>query len=556
MDLSNNNKFRHKKNGFLLVIDSMRFDTLNNLKKSNFLFPNLSNYFSKSQSTDCIANSNSTQFVMPALFTQSYPLDYGGYEHGIRSRPKTFIEVFKENKFSTFLMSNANQIGLGDDGYQRGFDEIQICPDFRTVIEQRVARFLRPKIKQLDLSDKSGNSGLQHVKEEYKNFIANLIKDIKVCDKSNWSAKLIKSNTKIVNSCINELEFLKKKPHDVKRRILEIPQGDYWRFIGREKLEGIGYYIFRIYSSLAWRLKSYISKKPNIFPFIWLGHISVKSEKLIPNMINKIKNLKRPWFIYCHIMDLHDGRDMSDVSFFLKRFVFLPKWLFARLTGKTNRRFSYDSALMIIDKNFKKILDLLIKDESIISVITADHGFRTASAWPNRKNNYEDKFLNMFQEDIKVPFAIKNSPKFSSSINLLDSMGVTATLLRALNIKGHESFKGKSLFKEGRSHVISEHAGRGHSDIINKDLYFAITSVKDKLFINLRKDELHLSYFDLTNDPEEKNNLVLNESYSSSIKLLLDQFILERGKVLHNRLKLLKKNKNESFVNHIFKTIS
>ena len=98
MDSSNNNKFRHKKNGFLLVIDSMRFDTLNNLKKSNFLFPNLSNYFLKSQSTDCIANSNSTQFVMPALFTQSYPLDYGGYETGIRSRPKTFIEVFKENK--------------------------------------------------------------------------------------------------------------------------------------------------------------------------------------------------------------------------------------------------------------------------------------------------------------------------------------------------------------------------------------------------------------------------------------------------------------------------
>ena len=124
MDLSNNNKSRHKKNGFLLVIDSMRFDTLNNLKKSNFLFPNLSNYFSKSQSTDCIANSNSTQFVMPALFTQSYPLDYGGYEKGIRSRPKTFIEVFKENEFSTFLMSNANQIGLGDDGYQRGFDKI------------------------------------------------------------------------------------------------------------------------------------------------------------------------------------------------------------------------------------------------------------------------------------------------------------------------------------------------------------------------------------------------------------------------------------------------
>ena len=74
--------------------------------------------------------------------------------------------------------------------------------------------------------------------------------------------------------------------------------------------------------------------------------------------------------------------------------------------------------------------------------------------------------------------------------------------------------------------------------------------------LNLRKDELHLSYFDLTNDPEEKNNLVLNESYSSSIKFLLDQFILERGKVLHNRLKLLKKNKNESFVNHIFKKIN
>ncbi len=39
-----------------------------------------------------IANGQTTQFVPPSIFTQTYPLDHGGYNNGIRGRPQSFEE--------------------------------------------------------------------------------------------------------------------------------------------------------------------------------------------------------------------------------------------------------------------------------------------------------------------------------------------------------------------------------------------------------------------------------------------------------------------------------
>jgi len=68
-------KNQNYKNGLILLIDAARFDVFSNKEARNFLFPNLSKLIDESISEKCVANSRSTQFVLPSLFCQNYPLD-------------------------------------------------------------------------------------------------------------------------------------------------------------------------------------------------------------------------------------------------------------------------------------------------------------------------------------------------------------------------------------------------------------------------------------------------------------------------------------------------
>ncbi len=96
------NKIKFK-NGIFFLIDALRFDAINDEKKRSFLFPNIDKIVGKSSLFKCTANSRATQFVLPSLFTLSYPLDYGGYDNGIRNRPLTVAEFLKKKRIQNML---------------------------------------------------------------------------------------------------------------------------------------------------------------------------------------------------------------------------------------------------------------------------------------------------------------------------------------------------------------------------------------------------------------------------------------------------------------------
>ena len=81
------------KNGVFFLIDSLRYDIISNFELNKNLFPNFYKIYKKSSLYHCVSNSRSTQFVLPSLFSLSYPLDYGGYDTGIRRRPLSFVEL-------------------------------------------------------------------------------------------------------------------------------------------------------------------------------------------------------------------------------------------------------------------------------------------------------------------------------------------------------------------------------------------------------------------------------------------------------------------------------
>ena len=79
-----------EKKALFILIDACRYDTVANPKAASYLFPNLAEIADHGFLRRVVANAQGTQFVMPSLFSQTYPLDHGGYNTGIRDRSRSF----------------------------------------------------------------------------------------------------------------------------------------------------------------------------------------------------------------------------------------------------------------------------------------------------------------------------------------------------------------------------------------------------------------------------------------------------------------------------------
>ena len=87
-----------------------------------------------------------------------------------------------------------------------------------------------------------------------------------------------------------------------------------------------------------------------------------------------------------------------------------------------------------------------------------------------------------------------------------------------------------------RDYIVSEHAGRGSSDLLLNNLYFTLTKKEEKVFMILEDKKLFASaYFDLDNDPYETRNLIMNSNYKDKIKNLIDLVVEERKEIILKR---------------------
>ena len=105
------------------------------------MFPNLARIADSGFVERVVTNAQSTQFVLPSIFSLTYPLDYGGYDTGIRLRPQSFVETLKENNWTTHKLETMNQLGKAL-GYDRGFDTVRATTDFRVALETFLDRTL------------------------------------------------------------------------------------------------------------------------------------------------------------------------------------------------------------------------------------------------------------------------------------------------------------------------------------------------------------------------------------------------------------------------------
>ena len=224
-------KSKTYKKSIMIIIDALRYDAINNKR----LFPTLYKLSKKGIFKKAIANSCSTQFVLPSIFSLTYPLDNGGYNSGIRNRKASYIESIKKKFNRKILMiSSCNQMGIGTS-YDRGFDEIFTTFDFRLLIEQKINRTLLYEI-DLYLNKKISKKKMTKVvQKELLITFDKLIKFYNKYDKSLWPKKLKKINQFVFENCKIEKEILLKNPEFIIDKLQKVPGGVYWLTLGKLK---------------------------------------------------------------------------------------------------------------------------------------------------------------------------------------------------------------------------------------------------------------------------------------------------------------------------------
>ena len=537
------NKIKFK-NGIFFLIDALRFDTINEPKKRSFLFPNIDKIVGKSSLFKCTANSRSTQFVLPSLFTLSYPLDYGGYDNGIRNRPLSVAEFLKKEGFKTSFISNCNQVGV-TGGYDRGFDELKASVDFKTLLEQRISRTIKPKyLKEKKISKKRAQV---YLKKELGFFLDMLGKNIENYDQSIWTKKLLKSNIQLAKLFKLEKKLVRSDIELIARKIELISPGNYRKFLGKKKVDKISIFIDKFFSGISWRTRRFISNNPRFFPFTWFGHISIKFDEIQKKFYSEVENLlksNQPFYMYVHCMDVHDNRDIGNLRHYVIKCKFFFRWTYARLFGLSDRTFNYDSSLMMVDENLKKIVEMINskKFKNTVFVITADHGLSAASA-PKRKLFLSERFLEMYREDLEVPLILfENEKKKFFKNEIIDSMDMVKIFLNKLGLKKFpKCFKGQLLNKSKKDFVISEHGGRGSADLMLNNLYFVITKKNEKLVVELEQNLIKpIAFFNLKKDPNEQENLINEKITKKEINPLLKNLYQERGSLIKKRISIKK----------------
>ena len=516
------------RNGLFLLIDALRFDVVSNTEAREFMFPNLARIIDRGFVRKVVANAQSTQFVTPAIFSQTYPLDHGGYDNGIRMRPQSFAETLQQSGFRTHLLASCNQLGVAT-GYGRGFDTVRTTSDFRLLLEQRVGRTVRFQVEALRGADTKTDA--EQVKRDFALFLDGLVDMVEHHDKSLWPAKLRRINSRVAEGCKAEQELLERDPDAVFDKVLGIAPGIYWRFLGERKPGGLRLFRHRAVESVKWRTRRWIASQ-TLWPLLAMSHFPVIFGDIIAPLCRVVEESRDDrWFIYMHMMDVHDCRSVSRPLHLLGRLRYLPRWMVARLRGQTRRRFLYDSALMYVDGLLGRLLATLERTDQLddtVILATGDHGLYYAGS-PRKKSSIGTR---TYYEDIEVPLIMANAKADPVDSGMTDSMGMTASFLDSLGVPGHESFKGVSIFQGGKPAIVSESCGHGNADVVYRKIYFTVTSPTHKIMATLDGDRLSVEQlYDKQADPRELQNIVDDPAQQAAIERLTDYLRAERAEI-------------------------
>ncbi|MBF0385325.1 MAG: sulfatase-like hydrolase/transferase [Candidatus Omnitrophica bacterium] len=464
-----------------------------------------------------------TQFSMPAIFTSTYPLDFGGYDDGILNRPKTIIEVLKEQGYKTIGYTTTAAMSRAE-GYSRGFDKYYSMFDIEMLWRQ-VRYFSEYYSKDIDKSKERALyfSVIKKILMKYYPVLVEYCAD-KILEQKDplfRKAKIYNHDFNMIYRLLNtHLQQLAESPEAY------IDQ-NYDRLQEAKGVEDF-FNIRRLsfYNFLTMKTLKKIDRG-NTFFKIKLWEKFMSSGLLTKLFIRDIKeNARNPFAMFIHFSNVHD-QDFGDgyFQFHLNRKIYNSN---KELYKGDKSKYYYDLSVNYIDRcigEIKAALERFGLFDNTHVVFISDHG--DIPRYPSSPFVLPKIPGGAFKDDYYwVPMIFWHKDKKPRLIESLhSSLDIGPTICDLLGIEKPATFKGKSIFKneKGYDYVILEHTHRGPVDLENKPIYIAIRSKTHKYiwkeFI-YEGDENSVDieeFYDFETDKEESKNLINEPKYQSII---------------------------------------
>ena len=235
------------------------------------------------------------------------------------------------------------------------------------------------------------------------------------------------------------------------------------------------------------------------------------------DVIEKIKNIEPPYFLWVHFMDVHYPycpkreyqKELSKSMNSLKQ-QYLN--LIVRLNRDTNKKriddiiSLYDATILQVDKKVEHIINSIKKPENDLIIVTSDHGecFK-------EHGNFSHRTYDMYNELLHVPLIIKYPKQLKGKeINEQFSLiNLNSIILDTVHNKDNIRLdiiddNNEIIYSEGYNMPKIEKFIE-EKKIRTPRVYSIIYDNKKLIIDNMNKKYL---LFDLTNDKKEKKNKV------------------------------------------------
>ena len=533
-----------KKNVLFILLDGCEYSTFENSNESSLLAPNISNLIKSGILKKIISNGMITQVALPPILTQTYPLDFGGFNEGIKKRPQSITEIFKRNGYETFFISGHGGITGPKREFERGSNYVKSIFDFNDTIEDFIRHIIYYEFKRFDEKKISKRYLINIIQNQFADILQYAMDSYDRVDYFFLPRRLKKPTKKTIIKLEEELKIIKNNPEDIIKKLKLIPSQFYSDFLGikfnvldKNKISKKIKFKKKLYA-LRERLNGLFRRKTGLGFSPFVIYISPTASELFKTAKNFLinHNNKIPWFMFIQFMDIHDGPKTCRLFNFIFKLQFIPRLLKIRKIYKTHRDFWRDLSLIYLDYELGNFIKLLKRKDILKKTLFCffgDHGM----GWDARRDKtlMNNLGARTYYEHIEVPLIISPCKKSAKS-GIHDSMSISASLLDELSLKGHSSFRGKSVFTTGNLFSLVENTGRGYCDINERDIFFTVTTKKFKCMFVLIKNQLYpMRLYNKISDPHEYINIFEKKFEKDVVDSLALFLIKDRRKLLVSR---------------------
>jgi len=224
-----------KKNIIFLMIDTLRYDRLGISGYRPDLTPTL-NWLARNgiHFTKMYAQAPSTQMVFPCIHSSTYPLDYNGYNEGMKDRPWSAAEVLKANGYQTYAYMG---MPVGRYHYaNRGFDQFYNFYDFRNLISQIVKRDFLHYYRLSDSNPAESKKTFEILKSRAAAMFDAIIQDYETNELQFHYPFVKRRNRRYVEGLKRERDLFNKDPEATLRKIKTLGPDHFINFLGVSKV--------------------------------------------------------------------------------------------------------------------------------------------------------------------------------------------------------------------------------------------------------------------------------------------------------------------------------